>query len=447
MSQASTAASLKLRAFRAAGWTMGGHVTSQVLRFISNLILTRLLFPEVFGLMAIVQAVLAGVVMLSDIGVQQSIIRTMRAQDERFINTAWTIQVAKGVFVWLAVCALAVPMARIYGEPMLARLLPVSGFSAVISGFASTNGVLASRNIDLKLITLLSVGGYAVTIVAYVLLAWLEPTAWSLVWGALIGAVVQTLASHLLLPGPGNRFAWESKAAREVLSFGAAVMVSSALFFLSGEGNKLVAGLLLDIRLLGLLGLSSTLNLVLWSAVQQVITRVLYPAYTEVVRADATRLSSVVERSRLAQVWPIWGLAFVFACFGRQIIGFLYDPRYADAGMILQIQALGLMIGILTMSYNGVLWATGRISLSTSLLAVQGVLQVGGMLLGSRIAGPLGVIIGSALSGVLMYPVTATVYARLGLMHRWVDAPVILASLAAVAGVVLGYDWSAARAW
>lgn len=438
---------LKLRAFRAAGWTIAGHGGSQVLRFASNLILTRLLFPEAFGLMAIIQTVIMGVHLLSDVGVGQSIIRTARAHDPEFVNTAWTIQIAKGAFVTLVLWLISAPLATAYGEPQLADMLPVAGLAGLISGFSSTNGALAARNIDVKGVTLLSLGSYVLTIVASVLLAWHDPTPWALVWGNLIGAAARMLGTHLLLPGPANRFAWEPGAVREIVSFGSAVLLSSALTYLAGEGNKLVAGLLLDLRLLGLLGLASTLNLVVWSVIQQVGGRVLYPAYAEVMRTQPKRLFGIVQRSRLLQVWPAWGAAFVFACFGRDLIGLLYDARYADAGVILQVQALGFMVGILSSSYIGVLWAIGKIGLSTSLLAVQACLLLTSMLLGSQVAGQFGVVVGGALSMVLMYPVTALVYARLGLFQPKVDGPVILASIVASAGIVMAFDWSAALAW
>jgi O-antigen/teichoic acid export membrane protein len=439
--------SLKLRTFRAAGWTVGGHAATQLLRFGSNLILTRLLFPEVFGLMAIIQAVMMGVALLSDIGVTQSIIRSERAGDKRFMDTAWTIQIAKGVVVWLVMCALAVPLARVYGEPLLAGMLPLAGLAAVIHGFYSTNGALAARNIAPKRITLIGVAGYAVTIGTSILLAWLHPSPWALVWGNLAGAVFQVVASHLLLAGERNHFAWERRAARDILGFGGAVLLSSSLTFMAGEGNKLVAGLLLDTRLLGLLGLASTLNLVVWSAVQLLSARVLYPAYSEVMRTDARRLSSIVERSRLMQVWPTWLVALFFACFGRQVIEFLYDPRYAPAGPILQVLALGLMVSVLSGSYSAVLWSMGRIGLSTALLAVQGLLYIVNMVVGNQVAGQFGVVIGAALTGLMMYPINAVVYARLRLFHPKVDVPVLLATACAVGGVVLLSDWSEALSW
>ncbi|MCC2632368.1 MAG: hypothetical protein K0S48_254, partial [Ramlibacter sp.] len=46
-------------------WTLVGHGSSQVLRLLGNLVLTRLLAPESFGVMAVATVVSIGVVMFS----------------------------------------------------------------------------------------------------------------------------------------------------------------------------------------------------------------------------------------------------------------------------------------------------------------------------------------------------------------------------------------------
>lgn len=45
---------LRSRALRGTAITLGGTAGAQFMRLLSNLILTRLLFPEAFGLMALI---------------------------------------------------------------------------------------------------------------------------------------------------------------------------------------------------------------------------------------------------------------------------------------------------------------------------------------------------------------------------------------------------------
>lgn len=82
--------SLKKLAIRGMVWTVAGYGASQILRLGSNLILTRLLFPELFGLMTLVNIFITGLHLFSDIGVGPSIIQNKRGDDPVFLNTAWT---------------------------------------------------------------------------------------------------------------------------------------------------------------------------------------------------------------------------------------------------------------------------------------------------------------------------------------------------------------------
>ncbi|HEY7930058.1 MAG TPA: oligosaccharide flippase family protein, partial [Steroidobacteraceae bacterium] len=142
--------SLRFRAIRAGVWTIGGYGATQVLRLGGNLLLTRLLFPEAFGLMALVQSVMIGLSMFLDVGVEASIIQNKRGHEESFINAAWTVQVVQGLMIWLALCILGQPAALFYKAPMLAQLLPVAGLASLIGGFSSTKMPLAARNLALK---------------------------------------------------------------------------------------------------------------------------------------------------------------------------------------------------------------------------------------------------------------------------------------------------------
>lgn len=108
---------LRQRAMRGAVISLGGTAGHQVMRLLSNLALTRLLFPEAFGLMALMQTFMIGLQMFSDIGLRPSIIQNPRGEEPDFLNTAWTLQVARGVVLWLGACALAWPWPRCITSP------------------------------------------------------------------------------------------------------------------------------------------------------------------------------------------------------------------------------------------------------------------------------------------------------------------------------------------
>lgn len=203
----------RARALRSAGFILIGFGGQNILRLASNLILTRLLFPEAFGLMSLVMVFLTGLALFSDLGVNVSIMQHKRGEDRAFLNTAWTLQIVRGVLLWLVCCAIAWPAAQIYQEPQLLRLLPVAGLAAVIGGFTTTKIAVANRNLQIGVQVMTGLGAQSIGIVIMVALAWVWRDVWALVVGGLLGALLQNILQHRLIPGPANRLHWDREAA------------------------------------------------------------------------------------------------------------------------------------------------------------------------------------------------------------------------------------------
>ena len=290
--------SLLARVIRAGSVTIMGNVGSQLLRFGSNLVLTRLLFPSAFGLIAIAQSILTAANLLSDVGLQQAVVRSKRGHEQAFLDAVWTLQVAKGWLILLVMTVAGPFAARGYAQPALVQIMPALGLAAVISGFSSMKVALVNRRIEVGRLTMIEIGSQVFGIVVMLIWARLNPTTWALVGGNLANALARTLASHWFLKGPGNRFAWDRSVMQEVWQFGGWVMMSSGVTFLAGEGRNLLNAALVSASEVGLLVISSTLAFVVWNSIQQVSGRVLFPAYAEVYRERPQNLSAVVERSR-----------------------------------------------------------------------------------------------------------------------------------------------------
>ncbi|MBL9057749.1 MAG: oligosaccharide flippase family protein, partial [Rhodobacteraceae bacterium] len=135
------------RALRGSMLTAGSYAVTQALRLGSNLILTRLLYPEAFGVMALVSVALVGLAMFSDMGVGPAISASPRGDERDFLDTAFTLNVARGAVLWAATCALAWPMARFYEAPELFQLLPAAGLTLLIAGFNPKRIDTANRHL------------------------------------------------------------------------------------------------------------------------------------------------------------------------------------------------------------------------------------------------------------------------------------------------------------
>lgn len=428
--------SLRQRALRGSLWTLGGYGFQQFIRLGSSLILTRLLFPEAFGLMSLVQVFLQGLEMFSDLGIQPSIIHNKRGQDPDFLNTAWTVQVLRGMLLWLGACLLAWPAAQLYGEPMLLTLLPVVGLSTVFSGFRSTKLVTANRQLLLGRLTLLEIGCHLISIVTVILFAWKFQSVWALVVGSLLGAALEMITSHLLLEGERNRFQWDRAAARELWSFGRWIFLSTLLAYFATQGDRLVMGGVLDVRYLGIYGIAVTISRAVVQAVAQVATRVLFPSYAELVRERPEHLYGSLRKSRIVMLALIWSSALLLLVCGEPLIAWLYDDRYREAGWMLRLITLGTFVHAIGQSYTGVLLSRGMSKPLAVILGYSALVQFAAMLLGAHWGGRYGLVLGIAVTSWFVYPLEAYYYRRISLWQPEVDLPLYFAATG-IAALVL----------
>ncbi|MBW4467712.1 MAG: lipopolysaccharide biosynthesis protein [Pegethrix bostrychoides GSE-TBD4-15B] len=416
--------SLKHRALSGSVWTLISHGGSQVLRLGGNLILTRLLFPEAFGLMALVQTFLTGLEMFSDVGINPSIVQSKRGDDPAFLNTAWTIQAGRGLMLWLCSCAIAYPAAQFYNEPMLAQLLPVSGLSALIAGFNSTKLATAHRHLKLRELTILEFSTYVIGLIIMIIGSFLFKSVWALVVGALVSGLARLVAGHYFLKGPRNRFYWDQEAYRALQRFGQWIFVSTVLGFFAAQGDRLVLGRLMSVEFLGIYTVALGFSGVAVQVIDQISNRVLFPSYSELVRDRPEQLYKTLRKARIVLIGTSAACTTFFVLFGEFIIDLLYDDRYVQAGKILQILAIGSMARSLSTTYGDVLMAKGKSYLLPILLVLGVTIQFSSMYFGARLGNSNGIIIGIAASYWIMYLFDVVCYSMLRLWQPEVDLPV-----------------------
>ena len=324
-------------------FTLGGHLTVQSLRMGGQIVLTRLLPPEVFGLMAIVHAFRAAFDLFSDIGISPSIIQNERGEDPKFLNTAWTIQAVRGtcLFVFASLCAL--PVSKFYGHPQLAVLIPVASVSALIAGLQTTKVPLAERRLELARTTLIEVLAQVAALVVMVTWALHAPSVWALVAGALTGASTDVILSHLLLRGHNGRFGWDKASAQALLRFGRWIFISTILTYAVGQADRLIFGKITSLAHLGIYHVALTIISVPTTAMHQLAGKVIFPLFSR-VQQTGERLSEVFNQARrLHLVLSGWTLSGLIGG-GQAAIGLIYEDTYAAGGWMLQIMGFGAWI-------------------------------------------------------------------------------------------------------
>ena len=344
------------RIIYAGSWVLAGHVVSQVLRLVGNLILTRLLVPEMFGILAVANIFLVGLALFSDFGLQPNIIQSKRGDEPIFLNTIWTVQIIRGGVIWMMACGLALalylmnaaqlwPINSVYAEPILPYVIVVISFNAVINGFDSTKIATVNRNLSLGILTRIELLSQLAGLTCMVVWAYIDRSIWSLVMSTFVTSTLKMILSHVWIPGIRNNLYWDKDVFKDIFHFGKWIFVASIVGFLAMNGDRILLGSLVAPQILGIYVIAFYLVEAFRLVLDRIVGSVIFPSLSEVVRNGNIELRGTYYRMRLPiDIVSLMGAGFVFAS-GSLIIEILYDDRYMMAGHMMEVLCVS-MIGI-----------------------------------------------------------------------------------------------------
>jgi O-antigen/teichoic acid export membrane protein len=410
---------------------------SQVIRFAGNLILTRLLVPDYFGLIATSQIFITGLFLLSDIGLEQSIIRSSRADDPDFLNSAWTIQVIRTAILTVLSFAIALPAAAFYKEPLLAPLIGVIGAARLIVGFESTSLFLLSRKMDQKKMMIIELTVQVVSLLCIIAVAFFFRTVWALIVGDIVGPVIRTIWSHRINKEHPNKFKLEKAALAELVSFGKWILVSTAIMFLSSQVDRVMLGKFFGMAWFGVYGIAFNLSEMPKTVISKLGDKIVFPLISKFSYMSREELRGKIMKPRAIFLALVALMLAVLACFGDYLIDFLFDERYLAAAWIFPILVIGSWPHILVITMDGALLAIGKPLYAAIANLGRFIYLIVALPLAYRIGGAFGAVVAIGLNG--LFPFIGYNYGlvreRLSLLKQ--DAAMTLLFAAIVACLVL----------
>ena len=398
---------LQSKAIRAAFWVFMGFGAAKFIQLASNLILTRILFPEAFGMMVIVNTVIIGLSMFSDIGLKPAVIQHPRGDSTAFLNTAWSVQVIRGFILFGVACLISWPIALLYKQPLLTSLICACATTALIKGFNSISIASAERHMELKRVTLMEVSTQFISAIIMISLAYLMKSVWALVIGNIMAALIMTLLSHRHLKPHSHRFKIEPQSWKELKQFGRWILGSTLLTFLGGHGMKAIEAIFIPLSSVAFLQIATMMTLSITEVMSALQAKILFPKLSQIQRNKPSQLFETFRRiKRKLLLLPLIGLSML-TLLSQWIIEVLYDDRYIISGKYLALYALGGFVTVLVEMYKGALLAKGKSKESFYIGMVDVIFKLTGLIIGFYLAGIYGMILGTISMGLISYFMTA----------------------------------------
>ena len=207
---------LRAKATRGAVLVGGASFVEQASRLARNMLLTRLLAPSAFGIMAIVMSSSSIVGSVSEVGLRVSVIRNPRGREPAYLNAGWWLAMGRALGVY-AICFIMAPwVAHFYGNLEISALLRVALLSVVLEGAMSPRSCLPEKEMKFGRWAAISNGGAVCGVILTVILSFVLPGIWALAVGYCSENVFRCLLSYILCPGLPS-FRWDRAAVSAVV--------------------------------------------------------------------------------------------------------------------------------------------------------------------------------------------------------------------------------------
>jgi len=349
--------SLQTRVVRGGFWISLGFASQQGLAAARTFVLARLLTPEDFGLMGFTILILFAGEMLTDLNVSSALIQRPQLC-KRYCDTAWTLSVLKGLVLAAALIGSSPFIARTLGHLELIPYLRAGAANFVLVSLPLIPGALLIRELRYRDYVLLNIAREIVTVTLSISLGlWLH-SAWALLLGVL-GGQLTTAVGVWFIHGYRPEWLLDKESLTELWRFGMPLYISNLITYLVTRGDDLVVGKLRGISALGQYQVVFGIAEMLTRGLSDLIARVVFPAYSQIVSQgrDLRDSFSEVWRVFVLLLLPITGILVVLP---SEVIRILLGNQWLSATSALALLAIAETLRAMAVPLGNIIVASGN---------------------------------------------------------------------------------------
>lgn len=353
-------------------WVTLTNVFDRVLQLGRLVVLARILSPADFGLMGIALLTLAVLRQFSQLGIDTALIQREEENIDHYLNTAWSMKIARSVIIAAVAFLLAPYAAAFFNEPRTTDIIRVLALTPLIGGFHNPGPVYFGKDLEFHKDFVYSLSGTVANVAVAIPAALVFQNVWALVFGSLAAAVTSLLVSYVIHDyRPRPTFDFEQ--ARELFGYGKWIFGSGIVLFLINQGDDAFVGWFLGAAALGFYQMAYRFSNAPATEITHVISRVVFPAYSK-VQSEQEKLREgylrTVQLTTVISFPAAAGIVVISPIFVEVFLGSKWLP------MVLPMQVLAMWGAIRSLGATvGPLFeALGRPDVNTKLQALKLVL-------------------------------------------------------------------------
>lgn len=358
------------------GWSTMAQLLCLFIRLGSNLLLTRMLAPQIYGILGTAMAVVTTMEWLSDLGIQPALIRHSRGEQKSVLLTGWWMGLGRASMISLLGLILAMPLSAFYQQPEIVAVLAVLSARPFLYALRSPAMPLLRRQLRYKAFFIEEVIQTVMGTIFSLVLAYYYRNEWAIVGGTIAGTLTAVIVSYCVAPFALS-WNWDRAASKEIVRLGGQILANTLIMAVWLNMDRILGLSLVSTAEMGLYVVAFNLSVIL----ETLLTRAFDVHFSMLAKLQTKEAQwdwqQKIQRTVLRVGMPCLAIAIALAPVAVFV---LYDPRYAGAGILLAILGGRVMIRGLGQFQFQFLLVRGEIRCTTGgylfAVAVQGLLLV-----------------------------------------------------------------------
>lgn len=338
-------------------WTGISQFSTQIFRFIVNVILARLLYPEEFGIVGLAAIFLGFISTINELGLSAAIIQRKKL-DETHLSTSFWASLGMGTMLCIISILVSPFIADFFQEKLVRWLIVVISVGLILGPLSVVQRTLLEKTLNFKKITIAEICDTLVSGLISIFLAMNGYGVWSLVYGGLSGSFISVFILWGLSSWrPSLKFSFAHF--KELFGFGSHVMGSRVLNYIDSNTDYLVIGKLLGTSALGYYTLAYNLITFPLSKISLLVTRVTFPAFSIIQDDNKTLQKGYLKVVRYISLitFPMLAGMFVVA---PEFVVVIYGSKWMPIILPLQVLCLAGVLKSVGTTVGSILLSKGR---------------------------------------------------------------------------------------
>lgn len=318
-------------------WKFSEILCTDGVSFIVSIVLARILMPEEYGQIALVNVfvTLANVFVVNGLGT--ALIQKKNADNLDFSSVLY-FNFLFSVLLYLLLYGAAPYIANFYGEKQLIPVLRVLGLRIPIASINSIQNAYVSRNMLFKKLFVVNLLSTLISGVVGILMAYFGMGVWALVGQILVSAIAGTIVTAIVTKWvPILCFSWNRL--KSLIDYGWKILASSLIKVGYEQLSDLIIGKLYTSKDLAFYSRGKKYPALVVDSINSSISAVLFPAISK-QQDSPEKVKAMVRRSIRTSTYVLTPLLFGMAALAEPMIRFMLTEKWLSCVPYLRIACI-----------------------------------------------------------------------------------------------------------